>query len=90
MNKPTNTQQPAQNKVNPRRFKPATAGTTVATAQAEKAEKGSGLNQVVVRNEFYRDGYRNLLRIAVIEAFAIILLILTVVWVVNTNRPENF
>jgi len=53
-----------------------------------KAETG-GLGQVVVRNEFYRDGYRSLLKIALIQVFVIIGLIGAMYFVVQTHQPEN-
>lgn len=49
----------------------------------------SGLGTVVVRNEFYRDGYRSLLRIAVIEGFVIAGLIALMFFIVQVNQPEN-
>lgn len=49
----------------------------------------SALGRVIVRNEFYRDGYRTLLRVALIEALAIVGLIISIVVIVNAYQPEN-
>ncbi len=49
----------------------------------------SGLGTVVVRNEFYRDGYRSLLRLAVLQGLIILGLIGAMYFVVNVHQPEN-
>lgn len=49
----------------------------------------TGLGKVVVRNEFYRDGYRALLKLVVLLAVIIVLLIMAMVGVVNSRAPEN-
>lgn len=51
---------------------------------------GGPLMAVVVRNEFYRDGFRTMLRIAIAEAIIIVLVILVFIVHVNTSRPKNF
>ena len=48
-----------------------------------------GLGAVLARNEFYRDGYRSVLRIAVIEAVVIVGLIIMMFFVVSNSKPEN-
>lgn len=53
------------------------------------AEKLTGLGQVVVRNEFYRDGYRSLLRLAVLQGLVIIGMIGAMYFVIQVNQPEN-
>ncbi len=58
-------------------------------AAAETPPVVDGLGTVVVRNEFYRDGYRTLLKIALLEAVVIIGLILVMIYIINTNKPEN-
>lgn len=64
----------------------------------KKAKKGkkapdgadtSGLGSVVVRNEYYRDGYRSLLRLAFIQGVAIIGLLGAVYFIVHSHQPEN-
>lgn len=49
----------------------------------------SGLGQVVLRNEYYRDGYRLALRIAVIESFIIVALVAIMFFVIKVHQPEN-
>jgi intracellular multiplication protein IcmL len=51
--------------------------------------KTGGLNTVIIRNEFYRDGYRSLLRIALIEGVVILGLIGAMFFVINIHQPEN-
>ncbi len=48
-----------------------------------------GLSKVVVRNEFYRDGYRTLLRLALLQGVVIICLIGSLYLVIQVNQPEN-
>lgn len=49
----------------------------------------SGLGRVVVRNEFYRDGYRLALRVAVIQCLVIFGLIGAMFFIVYVHQPEN-
>lgn len=58
------------------------------TDEAE-ARALQGIGSVVIRNEFYRDGYRSLLRIAIIEAIVIIGLIGAMFFVIQVHQPEN-
>lgn len=44
---------------------------------------------VVTRNEFYRDGFRNLIKIAVLEGIVIIGLILTLIVYMNNAQPQD-
>lgn len=62
--------------------KPATSG------QAESPDT-SGLGRVVARNEFYRDGYRMALRVAVIQTFIIFGLIGAMFFIISVHQPEN-
>ena len=41
------------------------------------------------RNEYYRDGYRMALRVAVVQSFIIILLIGAMYYVINVHQPED-
>ncbi len=52
-------------------------------------EGASGLGSVVVRNEFYRDGYRSLLRLALIQGIIIICLTGAMYFVIAVHQPEN-
>jgi intracellular multiplication protein IcmL len=50
---------------------------------------GGPLMTVVVRNEFYRDGFRNLIKIAIVEAAIIVALIITFIAYIDTVRSQN-
>jgi len=52
-------------------------------------EDTSGLGKVVLRNEYYQDGYRLALRVAVIQSFVIIGLIAAMFFVIKVHQPEN-
>lgn len=67
-------------------------------AAAEAADKEASdptqippgpLQTVITRNEFYRDGFRNLLKIAIIEAVAIALLIVCFVLYMDNSKPQD-
>lgn len=68
-------------------------------AESEKAlkkgKKGADsdnigpLGAVVLRNEFYKDGYRGLLKLTFIQGIVILGLIAAVFFVVHSNQPEN-
>jgi intracellular multiplication protein IcmL len=80
---------------NPRNTKPAPKDparqpSPAPDAQAsDDAQALKGLGSVVIRNEFYRDGYRSLLKVAVIEAMIILGLIAIMFYVVHIHQPEN-
>jgi intracellular multiplication protein IcmL len=87
-------------KPNPRNIRPANAAAKAAAGAQpagkapkapvdEEAEMLKGLGSVVIRNEFYRDGYRSLLKVAVIEAIIIVGLIGAMFFVINVHQPEN-
>lgn len=50
---------------------------------------GIGLGKVLLRNEFYRDGYRLALRVAVVQSFIIVGLIFSMLFVIKIHQPEN-
>jgi intracellular multiplication protein IcmL len=59
-------------------------------AQAQKADPATaGLGTVLVRNEFYRDGYRTLLRVVFGQALAIGVLVLALIFFAATDRTEQ-
>ncbi|AEP10731.1 type IVB secretion system apparatus protein IcmL/DotI [Micavibrio aeruginosavorus] len=64
-------------------------GKPVKGAIAEGHTVPSGLGTVIVRNEFYKDGYRSLLRLALIQGIVIVGLIGAMFFVVHTHQPEN-
>lgn len=56
---------------------------------AQTPETTTPLGNVVIRNQFYRDGYRTLVRIALAEGIAIIALIMTFIVFLNIYTPER-
>ena len=69
--------------------KPAAGIPKKDVLKKPKVGDTTGLGKVVVRNEFYRDGYRLALRVAVIQCFALIGLICAMFYVVHVHQPEN-
>ncbi len=67
--------------------------TKKSPVQADKAQEKQpdigGLGTVVIRNEFYRDGYRSLLRLTLVMGLVIIGLIGAMYVVIQTHQPEN-
>ncbi|MDB2682772.1 type IVB secretion system apparatus protein IcmL/DotI [Alphaproteobacteria bacterium] len=51
--------------------------------------KAEGLGTVVVRNDFYRDGYRNMLRLSLVQGVVILFLIGAMYFVIHVNQPED-
>ncbi len=96
---------PSGGKVNPRQLRskkgvrPQSGGsppTSGAPKPQGKGSKSSGatdnsgtLGAVVVRNEFYRDGYRSILKLAVFQSLIIVALIAAMFFVINVHQPEN-
>lgn len=81
---------------NPRNARPAKAGGGDLASRPRKsavtkpdAMDTTGLGRVVVRNEFYRDGYRLALRVAVIQCFIIFGLIGAMFFIIHVHQPEN-
>lgn len=73
---------------------PAAAPSAPVAPTAEAAAKTSALPPgplvaVLTRNEFYRDGFRNLIRIAILESIIIVGLILTLIIYINTSKPQD-
>ena len=60
-----------------------------AASKPKKGGDNAGLGTVVVRNEFYRDGYRSLLRLALIQGGTILALLGAMYFVINVHQPEN-
>lgn len=74
---------------NPRARAGAGAGRAASAPQDGGEESPLGqLGAVVVRNEFYRDGYRTMLRVVMMLALIIAAQIAVMVYVVKTNRME--
>ena len=80
---------------NPRNIRPPKGGASEggrprkAAATKPDSMDTSGLGRVVVRNEFYRDGYRLALRVAVIQCFVIFGLIGAMFFIIYVHQPEN-
>src|SRR5687768_15509474 len=64
------------------------AGAKSPRVKPDSKDIGS-LGRVVIRNEFYRDGYRLALKVAVIQCFIILGLIAAMFYVVHVHQPEN-
>lgn len=47
------------------------------------------LTSIITRNEFYRDGFRNLIIIAILEALIIVGIIMTLIVYINTSKPQD-
>jgi len=77
----------------PRPQQPTSSGAKTAprpsAAKSAGDAYGGGLGRVVVRNEFYRDGYRTMLRVALIEGVVIVGLIVVILAIVAAYQPEN-
>jgi intracellular multiplication protein IcmL len=77
---------------NSRNVRPPTrtpsGGKKAALTKAESLDTG-GVGRVVIRNEFYRDGYRLALRVAVIQCFIIFGLIGAMFFIIHVHQPEN-
>lgn len=91
--------QPTRNPdgVNPRRLRatqerPASENNT-ETASGQPShlspEDIKGLGSVVIRNQFYKDGYRALLKLILLQGAVIFLLIMAILLVIQTNQPKN-
>ncbi len=78
---------------------PAVAGKQAmaqqAAAQQKQLNPGKAppiqgpLVTIVTRNEFYRDGFRNLIKIAILEGVVIIGLILTLLVYIQASQPQD-
>lgn len=84
----------APNTSNPRPQRPAGAAPVKkppakTAVEQEEVQMLKTVGSVIVRNEFYRDGYRTLLRIAVIEAMIILALVGAMFFVIKVHQPEN-
>lgn len=65
------------------------AGIAPSPPKRDNPDDVSGLGNVVIRNEFYRDGYRNLLRLAVLQSLIILGLVGAMFFVIQIHQPEN-
>ena len=58
-------------------------------AQKENEAENTPLGVVMARNNFYRDGYRLWLSVAIVEAFALLCLCLGMIVLITVHQPEN-
>ena len=84
----SNTQTPDAKPTQKAQKSAASAAKAVAGAPI-KGEDMSPLGRVIVRNEFYRDGYRTMLRVAMLEGVAILGLIILILAIISAYQPEN-
>ena len=61
----------------------------VADSQVPAEEISGNLSKVVIRNDFYRDGYRAILKVAVIQGLVIIGLVAAMFYIIHVHQPEN-
>lgn len=54
-----------------------------------KAQADAKLATVVMRNDFYRDGYRTLMKMTIGQTLIILLLVLAMFYVVSIHQPED-
>ncbi len=74
---------------NQRRLRPTQDKNAPAAPERMPPDVVKGLGTVVVRNQYYRDGYRTLLQVALLEGLIIVGLVLAIFFVIHTNQPEN-
>lgn len=73
----------------PQKTRKPSRGQPKKAKQADSQGDMGDLGKVIVRNEFYRDGYRLALRVAVVQSFVILGLIAAMFYVVKIHQPEN-
>lgn len=78
-----------QKKTVPARTDGARAPNSNVGRKPQTDEDMSALGRVLLRNDFYRDGYRTMLRVAIIQGAAILALIATIFTIITVNQPEN-
>lgn len=74
---------------NQRRLRPTQDKGAPAAPERMSPDVVKGLGTVVVRNQYYRDGYRTLLQVVLLEGLVIVGLVLAIFFVIHTNQPEN-
>jgi intracellular multiplication protein IcmL len=86
-------QPPSPKKTPQRDFRAARAeqasGRNIQNTSKSGQENIGSLGAVVIRNEFYRDGYRSILKLAVFQSMIILALIFAMFFVIYVNQPEN-
>lgn len=69
--------------------KKAPSATPSKTGEPEDSGHSENLTPTFVRNDFYRDGYRTLLKVSLVESIVILGLIGAIFFVIHTHQPEN-
>lgn len=80
---------PSKGAKNAGQSKSAAQAAAAAAEDGTPAKVEGSLDKVVLRNEFYRDGYRTLLKLALLEALIIVGLIFSMLFVIHVHQPEN-
>ncbi|HEY8190992.1 MAG TPA: type IVB secretion system apparatus protein IcmL/DotI [Alphaproteobacteria bacterium] len=65
------------------------ADAATAAAVTQNSENMGALGAVVLRNQFYRDGYRSMLKLVVLQGIIILGLIAAMFFVIKVHQPEN-
>jgi intracellular multiplication protein IcmL len=78
-------------KANPRSFKKTNSAGSAPKSPVNKGKTESigNLGAVILRNEFYRDGYRTILKLALLQTVVILGLIGSMFFVIHIHQPEN-
>ena len=63
--------------------------TKKPTAKPNAGAPMGALEAVVTRNLFYRDGYRNMMKIAILEGMALVALIIALCITISVSRPQD-
>ena len=51
--------------------------------------KNDALASVILRNAYYKDGYRTMLKVAFFEGIALLIMLVVMVLMVSTSKPQN-
>lgn len=87
MSEPSANPRPASK--NPATRNPARPRPAAEPVPVTEDVKSGGLGAVLTRNEFYRDGYRTLLKVALLEALVILGLIAAMFFLIASRKPED-
>ena len=69
--------------------RPAAAKTKSGAAKSADDQAAGPLMTVVVRNEFYRDGFRNMMGIALVEAVVIVMMLITLIAYIDNSKAQD-
>lgn len=75
---------------NPRRLRGSQSRTTAAPAPERlPPDVTKGLGAVVIRNQYYKDGYRTLLKLVLLQGVVVVGLIVAMFLIIESRQPEN-